>query len=422
MAKKPAGFSIPYVLLMALVVASLLFLLVSLLAPEFHPLLASVRGFFARENTFLARGVNALEAGDHEEAVRCLEAAVAADPTVQAFSWLGHAHDRAGRLDEALEAHERAVRIDPGYAAAWINFGITYRRRHELDKAMACYDRAMKLEPENEKLHASLGVLYLEQGRLDRAEASLREAIRLAPEWGVPLASLASMQARAGRYEEAMQSIERAERLGYGTAGKVRDQVERIKTLRASFRLAQGVKVNDLAGVGEGFSVEEDEGYRHLVLNVSAGRINAVVFALMNLIEGPGYMVLEAAAPEGGIDAYQLDNLDVELFQELFIEFNEFFIHDGTVSFGFDAYQGVDKVFLNRYKTVSIFTEEADKYIHRLQSLGFQSVENLKTVESVVSADNPARLAGIKAGEKTMDDVVVALKERGMYLVEHRAQ
>jgi Flp pilus assembly protein TadD len=408
---------------MVLVVSGLLLLVVSLAAPDLHPTFAAMRDYLSSRESMLGRGLSALEAGDRDEAIRWLEEAVREDPGVRAWSWLGHALDRAGRLDEAIEAHERAVRLDPGCAAAWINFGITWRKKHELDKAMACYDRAMKLDPGDEKLHASLGVLFLEQGRLERAEGALNDAIRLAPEWGVPHASLASVQARSGRFEEAMQSLKRAEKLGYTNTGKVRDQVERIKELRATFRTAQGVKVAKLDGVREGFVQEErDEGYRHITLNVSSGRLNAVVFALMNLVEGPGYLILEVAAPGGGTDAYQLDNLEVEAFQAIFLEFNEFFIHDGTVSFGFDAYQGVDKIFVNRYKTVSILTEDADKYTRRLVALGFQLAESVVTVESVVSADNPARLVGIRAGEKTMADMVAALKERGMYLVEQRGQ
>ena len=96
MVRKSAGFSIPYVLLMVLVVSGLLLLVVSLAAPDLHPTFAAMRDYLSSRESMLGRGLSALEAGDHDEAIRWLEEAVREDPGVQAWSWLGHVRNAGG--------------------------------------------------------------------------------------------------------------------------------------------------------------------------------------------------------------------------------------------------------------------------------------------------------------------------------------
>ena len=54
-----------------------------------------------------------------------------------------------GLWREAIFQWERAVEIDPTYAAAYNNLGIAYEHEGELTKAREAYERALKLEPNN---------------------------------------------------------------------------------------------------------------------------------------------------------------------------------------------------------------------------------------------------------------------------------
>ena len=55
-------------------------------------------------------------AGRHDAAIRVLERADAADARVR--NYLGFAHRKAGRLDEALDHYRAALRLDPGLTLA----------------------------------------------------------------------------------------------------------------------------------------------------------------------------------------------------------------------------------------------------------------------------------------------------------------
>ncbi len=54
-----------------------------------------------------------------------------------------------GLWQEAIYRWERAVEIDPDYAAAWNNLGIAYEHEGLFDKARDAYERALDLEPDN---------------------------------------------------------------------------------------------------------------------------------------------------------------------------------------------------------------------------------------------------------------------------------
>lgn len=54
-----------------------------------------------------------------------------------------------GLWQEALYRWERAVDIDPSYAAAWNNLGIAYEHEGLFDKARDAYEKALDLEPGN---------------------------------------------------------------------------------------------------------------------------------------------------------------------------------------------------------------------------------------------------------------------------------
>ncbi len=56
---------------------------------------------------------------------------------------------RVGLWDEAAYRWERAVEIDPTYAAAWNNLGIAYEQKGMFEEALEAYENALDLEPDN---------------------------------------------------------------------------------------------------------------------------------------------------------------------------------------------------------------------------------------------------------------------------------
>jgi Flp pilus assembly protein TadD len=57
-----------------------------------------------------------------------------------------------GLWREAIYRWERAVQIDPVYAAAHNNLGVGYEHEGQLDKARQAYEKAVELEPNNPQI------------------------------------------------------------------------------------------------------------------------------------------------------------------------------------------------------------------------------------------------------------------------------
>ena len=61
----------------------------------------------------------------------------------------GIAVAQRGLWQEARYRWQRAIEIDPSYAAAWNNLGIAYEHEGQFDKAREAYEKATELEPGN---------------------------------------------------------------------------------------------------------------------------------------------------------------------------------------------------------------------------------------------------------------------------------
>ena len=54
-----------------------------------------------------------------------------------------------GLWREAIYRWERAIELDPTYAAAFNNLAVAYEHEGQLDKARQAYEKAIALEPQN---------------------------------------------------------------------------------------------------------------------------------------------------------------------------------------------------------------------------------------------------------------------------------
>lgn len=54
-----------------------------------------------------------------------------------------------GLWKEATHRWERAVELDPTYAAAWNNLGIGYEQLGRFEEALKAYQKALELDPNN---------------------------------------------------------------------------------------------------------------------------------------------------------------------------------------------------------------------------------------------------------------------------------
>jgi TolB-like protein/predicted Ser/Thr protein kinase len=123
-------------------------------------------------------------------------------------------------LENAIRYYERALRLDPGYAVAWVGLSTSHgaqavsgyvpvdegfrKSRQEAEKAIA-------LEPRLAEAHAALGqVRTFYDWDWSGADAAHKEALRLDPGNAMVVRTAAVLAAILGRFDEALELDRRA--------------------------------------------------------------------------------------------------------------------------------------------------------------------------------------------------------------------
>lgn len=119
---------------------------------------------------------------------------------------------RAGRLADALAAHEQALAADPHWADGWYNLGYLHQQARQFETALRSYERALAegvAGPEEVHLNRA-AVLAEHLRRSDDALAALQDALRCNPRYVPALVNLGNLHEQCGRRSEARQAYEAA--------------------------------------------------------------------------------------------------------------------------------------------------------------------------------------------------------------------
>jgi tetratricopeptide (TPR) repeat protein len=129
------------------------------------------------------RGVEHLERGEYEAAVREFGAAIALDGRyVNAYICRAHAFAELGHYDHAQADYDAAIRLDPRNDIAFQSRGRLWHDIGELNRAVADYDEALRLRPDYILALYGRAMAYRDRGNTQEAVADLRHALALNPD------------------------------------------------------------------------------------------------------------------------------------------------------------------------------------------------------------------------------------------------
>jgi serine/threonine-protein kinase len=113
-----------------------------------------------------------------------------------------------GRFAEALQEHERALRLDPANFFGWHGKAEVLRHARRYPEALAALDQAMRRFPLERVFTDELGSVYYEQGDYAAAERAFRRSIALQPDAVVAYANLNGALLRQDRGDEALRVLQ----------------------------------------------------------------------------------------------------------------------------------------------------------------------------------------------------------------------
>jgi protein O-GlcNAc transferase len=159
----------------------------------------------------IAAGKRHHQAGDLEAAERCYRQVLDGDPQhVEALYFTGILCQQLGRFDEAVQALERATRLNERAAVLHYALGNAFLAAGRLEEAAPRFRRAIKFQPTLVEAHNNLGVALEQAGKLDDAVRALREAHRLKPDAVDVLVNLGNALRKLDELDEARVCLEKA--------------------------------------------------------------------------------------------------------------------------------------------------------------------------------------------------------------------
>jgi tetratricopeptide (TPR) repeat protein len=122
-------------------------------------------------------GIAAFERGDYEQVIEYMQQVLDLDSSLaDAYYFVGEANRRLDRPGEAVRAFDRAVTLDPAFAAAYLGRGRTLLALHP-DELPQDFDRALEADPLFELAYLEKAAFYAPRRQWEKVDEVLGQAI-----------------------------------------------------------------------------------------------------------------------------------------------------------------------------------------------------------------------------------------------------
>jgi tetratricopeptide (TPR) repeat protein len=206
-----------------------------------------------------------------------------ADPIAEAHNNLGVALMSQGRLQEAIEQYEQALRLRPNYVLAQNNLGIALQQAGRVQEASQHYEQALRNKSDYAKAHNNMGIALAQAGRTQDAIVYYEQALQAVPDFaeahynlGNALVQLGRVQEAIGHYQQAVQIQPDHARahynlgnalMGQGRLQEAIDHYEQALRIKPDYASAHNNLGNALEGVGR---VGEAKQHYELALQIDS--------------------------------------------------------------------------------------------------------------------------------------------------------
>lgn len=159
-------------------------------------------------------GNDLLRVGRVQDAIEHYELAVRLKPDyVEAHNELAFALLQAGKVNDAIAHLEQTVRINPDSVVGHYNLANALVQAGRVEDAIGHYEQAVRLRPDFAEAHHGFGVLLARAGRPKNAIDEFSKALQFRPDYPEAHQNLGAMLANEGKTNEAIAHVASALRL-----------------------------------------------------------------------------------------------------------------------------------------------------------------------------------------------------------------
>ncbi len=156
----------------------------------------------------ITKGNEWVQKKDYDKAVVEYERAVKIDPkSAKAYLLLGLTYANTGKLDLAVKNSSYSVVLEPSYAG-YHNLGLIYANKGDYEKAKEAYNKALGINAASFRAWYELGLLEAGNGYFKEAVDSYKKAVELNPAFPEAHLGLGSASYWNGDRAAAMAEVE----------------------------------------------------------------------------------------------------------------------------------------------------------------------------------------------------------------------
>lgn len=146
------------------------------------------------------------------KAAEAVDPALVETPKIEISTYVaaGRLHESQGRLVEAVQQYQFALKEDPKNVELLGRMGMLYDRMNNGAMAERMYLEALQLAPNDARLHNNLAFSCILRKKWKDAEGELTRAIELAPTFARARVNLGMVLAQQERFDEAFKQFEMA--------------------------------------------------------------------------------------------------------------------------------------------------------------------------------------------------------------------
>jgi tetratricopeptide (TPR) repeat protein len=172
---------------------------------------SSAEALYGVGSVYLNQNKNVLAREVFERAVKLT--ASYPDTLPDAWNNLGVIATREGRMDDAVENFQQALRLNPDHLLSLDNLGNAFRLQKRWEDARKVLQHALEIAPNDAEANYSLGMVFAQADDTAKAYEYLQLALKVRPVYPEALNNLGILYLRTQRRDQAVASFEECIRL-----------------------------------------------------------------------------------------------------------------------------------------------------------------------------------------------------------------
>ena len=194
---------------------------------------------------------------------------------------IGETLQKVGKLEEAVDAYNKALSLKPDYADAYNNMGCALKDQGKLKEAVASFKKALAIKPNLAVAYNNMGSALKDQGKLEGAIEAYNKALAIKPNYAGAYYNMGNALKNQGKLEGALEA--------YNKALVIKPDYAKANNNMGVSLADQGKLEEAIEAYNKALSIKPDyaEAHRNLSTLVKYELNNPQIIAVSELMERP---------------------------------------------------------------------------------------------------------------------------------------